>query len=130
MAAGIATTPAFSVTSRQALFADRFRIGGSSATYDVSRDGKTFLMQSIGNEGAQRIVVEWKPQARTEAGDLLLAAPGVFDWNDVMELSTVIGSSDAIRQSDRDIIVYKAIGVGLEDVALAELIHRRLSQPR
>lgn len=66
MAAGIATTPAFSVTSRQALFADRFRIGGSSATYDVSRDGKTFLMQSIGNEGAQRIVVVtgWLDQLR------------------------------------------------------------------
>jgi ornithine cyclodeaminase/alanine dehydrogenase-like protein (mu-crystallin family) len=76
---------------------------------------------------ARRIVVEWRPQAKIEAGDLLLAAPGVFDWSDVVELSTVIGSSVPVRQSDNDIIVYKAIGVGLEDVALAELIHRRLS---
>ena len=67
MAAVIATTPAFSVTSRQALFADRFRISsGTFATYDISRDGKTFLMQSLGNEGAQRIVVVtgWLDQLR------------------------------------------------------------------
>lgn len=77
---------------------------------------------------AQRIVVEWKPQAKTEAGDLLLAAPGVFDWNDVVELSAVIGGNGLVRTSDSDIIVYKAIGVGLEDVALAELIHRRIAR--
>lgn len=77
---------------------------------------------------AQSIVVEWLPQAKSEAGDLLLAAPGVFDWNKVVELSAVIGGSEPVRKSDSDIIVYKAIGVGLEDVALAELIHRRISK--
>lgn len=77
---------------------------------------------------AQRLVVEWLPQAQAEAGDLLLAGPGVFDWKDVVELSAVIGGAEQVRMSDSDIIVYKAIGVGLEDVALAELIHRRISQ--
>jgi ornithine cyclodeaminase/alanine dehydrogenase-like protein (mu-crystallin family) len=77
---------------------------------------------------AQGIVVEWIAQAKTEAGDLLLAAPGVFDWKNVIELSNVVGNRVPVRKSDADIIVYKAIGVGLEDVALAELIHRRSSQ--
>ena len=57
VAAGIATTPAFTVTGRTELFADRFRGSGSDADYDVSRDGKTFVMIGSSSEGSQRIVV-------------------------------------------------------------------------
>lgn len=74
---------------------------------------------------AARIVVEWKPQAQAEAGDLTLCAPGCVDWQRVEELADVIGK-EAERQRD-DIILYKAIGVGLEDVALAEFVYRKLS---
>lgn len=79
---------------------------------------------------AQEIVVEWIPQAKAEAGDLFLAAPGVFNCENVVELSAVIGGNYPVRKSDRDIIIYEAIGVGLEDAALAELIHPRVSQTR
>jgi serine/threonine-protein kinase len=57
MAASIVTSPAFAVTARTALFADRYQASGSHATYDVSHDGQSFLMIGTGDEAALRIVV-------------------------------------------------------------------------
>ena len=57
IAAGIVTSPSFTVTSREALFADRFRGTGFVASYDVSHDGKSFLMSGANGEAAQRIIV-------------------------------------------------------------------------
>lgn len=76
---------------------------------------------------ASHIVVEWKNQAKEEAGDLLLCEIGCFDWMDVVELSYIIGGTNTLRHSEEDIILYKAIGVGLEDVALAEFIYSRIN---
>jgi hypothetical protein len=57
MAAAITTSPVFSVTSREALFADRFHTSGNEAAFDVSRDGKSFLV--VGNLGkaSERFIV-------------------------------------------------------------------------
>ena len=77
---------------------------------------------------ARKIVVEWKPQARTEAGDLVLANLPEEAWSGVAELADVAAEGTAARESDKDIIVYKAIGVGIEDVALASLAYQRLAQ--
>lgn len=74
---------------------------------------------------AAALVVEWKPQAQQEAGDLLLCQPGVFDWNKVLELGQVVDGSSSYQRLASDIVVYKGIGVGLEDVALAGLVYRR-----
>jgi Tol biopolymer transport system component len=57
IAAGIVTTPSFAVTQRAPLFPDRFRRTGTSAGYDVSRDGRSFVVVGDGTEGSQRIVV-------------------------------------------------------------------------
>lgn len=74
---------------------------------------------------AGRIVVEWKQQARREAGDLLLAGDSV-DWERVEELGTIIADPAAGPRDDGAIIVYKSVGVGIEDVALANLVVQRL----
>lgn len=74
---------------------------------------------------AGRIVVEWKQQARREAGDLLLAGDTV-DWERVEELGAIVADPAAGRSDDGQIIVFKSIGVGIEDVALADLAVRRL----
>ncbi|MFP3707857.1 ornithine cyclodeaminase family protein [Paraburkholderia sp. SIMBA_009] len=68
---------------------------------------------------ASRIVVELREQAREEAGDLLLVKPGTFDWNDTVELGDVLAGRATGRASADDIVVYKAVGIGLQDVALA-----------
>lgn len=73
---------------------------------------------------AARVVVELREQAREEAGDLLLAAPGLVDWDQVAELGDVLEGLTPGRQRDDEIIVYKAVGFGLQDVALAALAYR------
>lgn len=74
---------------------------------------------------AATLVVEWKPQARQEAGDLLLCADGIVDWEKVWELGQAVDGSMAYTHRADDIVIYKAIGVGLEDVALAGLVYRK-----
>lgn len=74
---------------------------------------------------ASRIVVEWKRQAMQEAGDLLLCEAGAFDWDAVSELGSELAKPGAKRTAP-GVVLYKAIGVGLEDVALAEFVYRSL----
>lgn len=75
---------------------------------------------------ASRIVVELREQARGEAGDLLMATPGSFEWDDTVELGDVLAGKAVGRVRDDDIIVYKAVGVGLQDVVLAGLAWEKL----
>lgn len=77
---------------------------------------------------ASAIVVEWKVQARQEAGDLVLCPAGTFDWDAVSELGEFVDGRKTLADGDRDLVIYKAIGVGLEDVALAGLVYRRYIQ--
>lgn len=74
---------------------------------------------------ASRIVVELRDQAREEAGDLVLAKPGTFDWADTVELGDVLAGHAKGRVHDDDIIVYKAVGIGLQDVVLAGLAWKK-----
>jgi ornithine cyclodeaminase/alanine dehydrogenase-like protein (mu-crystallin family) len=74
---------------------------------------------------AAALVVEWKPQAQLEAGDLLQCAPGTFDWERVWELGQAVDGSMTYQRQPEDIVIYKAIGIGLEDVALAGLAYRK-----
>lgn len=74
---------------------------------------------------ASALVVEWKPQAQQEAGDLVQCAPGTFDWNNVMELAQAVDGSMPYQRKPEDIVLYKGIGIGLEDVALAGLAYRK-----
>jgi len=79
--------------------------------------------RAIGRAAA--LFVEWKPQAQQEAGDLLQCAPGTFDWADVMELAQAVDGSAPYQRRADDIVIYKGIGIGLEDVALAGLAYRK-----
>jgi ornithine cyclodeaminase len=74
---------------------------------------------------ANALVVEWKPQAQQEAGDLLLCQPGTFAWEQVWELGQIIDGSSTYQRQPNDLVIYKAIGVGLEDIALSGLVYRR-----
>ena len=62
-AATIVTQPAFVVTSRTALMTDLFRQTGNIANFDVSPDGKTFLVLTRG-DGRERVVVvtNWRQE--------------------------------------------------------------------
>jgi len=70
------------------------------------------------------VAVEWHTAAQQEAGDLMLAAPGVLSPERVAELGELIVKPRP--RGPQDIVVYKSVGIGLEDVALARLVAHRL----
>ncbi|WP_269531515.1 ornithine cyclodeaminase family protein [Chitinimonas sp. BJYL2] len=73
---------------------------------------------------AGRIVVEWLPAAQSEAGEFVRAGAGVIDPAKVVELGTLL-AQPAVAD-DQAIVVYKSVGIGLEDIALAKLVYDRL----
>ena len=76
---------------------------------------------------AARIAVEWRTQSLKEAGDLVLAAPGVVDPAKVVELGELVAGTAPGRTSDDQITLYKSVGVGLEDIAIAGLAYNRIT---
>lgn len=75
---------------------------------------------------ASAVVVEWKPQSTREAGDIVMAGQGVLPESKLVELADVVLGRAQPRRSDDDIVIYKSVGVGLEDVALAGLAWQRV----
>jgi ornithine cyclodeaminase len=77
---------------------------------------------------SRRVIVEWREQTLREAGDLLLAAADVRAGLDVVELGDVLAGRSPGRDSHEDIVVFKSVGVGIEDVAVAGLVLERLAR--
>ena len=76
---------------------------------------------------AELIVVEWLPAAQAEAGEFVRAEPGTIDPNRVTELGKLLVKGAAYDRRSGDIVIYKSVGIGLEDVALAHMVWERLS---
>ncbi|MGE5160610.1 MAG: ornithine cyclodeaminase family protein [Betaproteobacteria bacterium] len=75
---------------------------------------------------ADLVVVEWLPAAQSEAGEFVRAAPGTIDPARVTELGKLLVKGTAFERRPHDVIVYKSVGIGLEDVALANLVFERV----
>jgi ornithine cyclodeaminase len=75
---------------------------------------------------ADLIVVEWLPAAQSEAGEFVRAAPGTIDPTRVTELGKLLVHGTTFERRPHDVIVYKSVGIGLEDVALANLVFERV----
>jgi ornithine cyclodeaminase len=76
---------------------------------------------------AALIAVEWRHQSLAEAGDLVLAAPGIVAPEKVVELGELVAGTAPGRRSDEEITLYKSVGVGLEDIAIAGLAYSRIA---
>ncbi|MBV8603389.1 MAG: ornithine cyclodeaminase family protein [Pelomonas sp.] len=73
---------------------------------------------------AALVAVEWKPAAEQEAGEFVRAAAGAIAPGKVVELGSLLA---APRPLGRDaIVVYKSVGIGLEDVAIAHWVFKKL----
>ena len=72
---------------------------------------------------ASSIVVEWRKQALVEAGDLVLANPSIDLKSKVIELGELVCGSHKAVAAGAGITLYKAVGMGLEDIALAGLAY-------
>lgn len=69
---------------------------------------------------AALVAVEWRTAAEREAGELALAAPGVLRPERIKELGELLQAPPP--RGAHDIVVYKSVGIGLEDVALARWV--------
>jgi alanine dehydrogenase len=75
---------------------------------------------------ADVVVVDSVAQARQDSGELIAAAgAGLLDWSDVRGLSEVVDESPTALRKPDDITLFKALGVGLSDVALGAEVLRR-----
>jgi ornithine cyclodeaminase/alanine dehydrogenase-like protein (mu-crystallin family) len=74
---------------------------------------------------ASTVVTDDVEQAKTEAAEFIdLARAGRLDWNDVIPLHRIVGSPGLRRDHDA-ITLFKSLGVGLEDLAIASLLYDR-----
>jgi alanine dehydrogenase len=70
------------------------------------------------------VVVDSKEQARLEAGDFVQALEdGSLHWADVHELGQVIVGRYTGRAHPQDVTLFKSLGIGIEDVAVASRVY-------
>lgn len=73
-----------------------------------------------------QIVAEDLESCRIEAGDLLLALDD-RDWKRIVELKQVVAGSQQISVDPERVTLFKSVGIGLEDVAVAAWIYEQSS---
>lgn len=75
---------------------------------------------------AALVAVEWRAQSLGEAGDLVMADPAALPADKIVELGEILAGKARGRTSEDEITIYKSVGVGLQDIALAGLAYRRV----
>jgi alanine dehydrogenase len=74
---------------------------------------------------AATVVTDDVEQAKAEAAEFIdLAEEGWLDWNAVIPLHRLVGVGELRRGGD-DITLFKSLGLGLEDLAIASLVYDR-----
>lgn len=76
---------------------------------------------------ASVIAVEYREQSLKEAGDLVQAAPGVAAPDKIVELGELVAGLAPGRMTDEEITIFKSVGVGLADIAVAGLVWRKIA---
>jgi ornithine cyclodeaminase/alanine dehydrogenase-like protein (mu-crystallin family) len=78
---------------------------------------------------ANVVVIDSKDQGRLEAGDLVAALDQrVIEWIDIAELGRVVAMRAPGRQSATDVTLFKSLGIGLEDIAVAVRVYHKAKQ--
>ena len=71
-------------------------------------------------------VTDDRAQAQIEAGEFRdLVAAGRLRWRDVHEIGDLVTGNVSGRSAPSDITLFKSLGIALEDIEFADLIHRR-----
>ena len=123
-AADIAVTAS---RSKSPLFAgDAIRPGTYIAAVGSSLPG-TRELDDRALERMARIAVEFRVQSLKEAGDLVMAAPGIVPAGKIVELGDLVAGKTPGRSNPEEITLFKSVGVGLEDIAVAGLAWRTIT---
>jgi alanine dehydrogenase len=75
-------------------------------------------------ERSKCIVVDTKEGVLGEAGDAVAARDAICDEK-VHNLADLVGGKVAGRTSDTDITLFKSVGTGIQDIALASVVYQR-----
>lgn len=76
---------------------------------------------------AARIVVEWKPQSLVKAGEIVLGkAAGSVQDQRLVDLPEIFSRLAPWRIRPQELVVFKAVGVGLTDLAAAAVVWQQL----
>ena len=82
-------------------------------------DGETVLRAAVK-------ATDQVEQAKVEAGEFRdLVAAGKLAWSDIRELGEFVIGKAKGRTSPSDLTLFKSLGIALDDVAFAELVHQR-----
>ena len=74
---------------------------------------------------AALVVTDDIPQAKTEAAEFIdLVNLGKLDWTRVKPLHEIV-TADSLPRDPSALTLFKSLGVGLEDVAVASIIYDR-----
>ena len=92
--------------------------------------GSNFLgkaeVDAVAVRRCEFIVVDSKDQARIEAGDFVQPLEdGSIHWADVHELGQVIVGRYPGRAHAQDVTMFKSLGIGIEDVAVAAKVYAK-----
>lgn len=93
----------------------------------VNAVGSNFLAKAeIDAEAVRRasvVTVDSKEQAKLEAGDLVASLDAkLLAWLDVTELGQVLAGRVPGRAADADVTLFKSVGIGIEDIAVASVV--------
>ncbi len=78
---------------------------------------------------ANRVVCDSIKACQNEAGDLVAAVEqGAFSWSDAVEFADVVAKRVAPRAHRDDRIVFKSVGLAIEDVVFASKILQRATE--
>jgi ornithine cyclodeaminase/alanine dehydrogenase-like protein (mu-crystallin family) len=113
-------------TSREPVFNGNWIAEGTH----INAAGSNFLgkaeLDAVTLRRCESIVVDSKDQARLEAGDFVQALEdGSIHWADVHELGQVIVGRYAGRAHPQDVTLFKSLGIGIEDVAVAAKVYAK-----
>src|SRR5262249_32652791 len=69
---------------------------------------------------SQLVTIDSKEQGKLEAGDIDQAIKaGVLHWSDVCDFAHVLVGKYPGRESPQSVTLFKSLGLGIEDIALA-----------
>lgn len=72
------------------------------------------------------VVADSVDQARLEAGDLVEAvSQGVLRWDRISELGQLVAGKGPRRTRREEVTLFKSLGLGIEDVAVAAFVYER-----
>ncbi len=75
---------------------------------------------------ASTVAVDSIEQAKIEAGDLLIpSGDGQLSWDNVVQLGAVLTGDRAGRSTEKDITVFKSLGLAVEDVTTARFVYEQ-----